>query len=81
MYSPVRTKFLIKTTILSKSHGRVLVLDGIIQCTEKDEFAYQEMIAYLPLCCHPKPKTVRILSTLRDCFFITIVNLNVFLCS
>ena len=23
---------------------------GVIQCTEKDEFAYQEMIAHLPLC-------------------------------
>ena len=23
---------------------------GVIQCTEKDEFAYQEMITHLPLC-------------------------------
>ncbi|XP_055592829.1 spermidine synthase [Uranotaenia lowii] len=42
------------------SHGTVLVLDGIIQCTENDEFAYQEMIAFLPLCCHPNPKKVLI---------------------
>lgn len=42
------------------AHGRILVLDGIIQCTEKDEFSYQEMISYLPLCCHPKPETVLI---------------------
>ena len=26
------------------------MLTGVIQCTEKDEFAYQEMIAHLPLC-------------------------------
>ncbi|XP_055626818.1 spermidine synthase [Toxorhynchites rutilus septentrionalis] len=42
------------------SHGTVLVLDGIIQCTERDEFAYQEMISFLPLCSHPNPKKVLI---------------------
>lgn len=26
------------------------VATGVIQCSEKDEFAYQEMIAHLPLC-------------------------------
>ena len=45
-------------TRCSKKYGRVLVLDGIIQCTERDEFAYQEMIAHLPLFSHPDPKTV-----------------------
>ncbi|CAK9819916.1 Spermidine synthase [Anthophora quadrimaculata] len=44
----------------TKSHGRALILDGIIQCTESDEFSYQEMIAFLPLCSHPNPKTVLI---------------------
>ncbi|XP_076168360.1 spermidine Synthase isoform X2 [Ptiloglossa arizonensis] len=43
-----------------KSHGKALILDGIIQCTEKDEFSYQEAIAFLPLCSHPNPKTVLI---------------------
>lgn len=42
----------------SKTYGNVLVLDGVIQCTERDEFAYQEMIANLPLCSHPSPKKV-----------------------
>ncbi|KAK3085100.1 hypothetical protein FSP39_024223 [Pinctada imbricata] len=42
----------------SKSFGNVLVLDGIIQCSERDEFAYQEMIAHLPLSCHANPKKV-----------------------
>ncbi|XP_029042598.1 spermidine synthase [Osmia bicornis bicornis] len=44
----------------TKSHGRALILDGIIQSTERDEFSYQEMIAFLPLCSHPDPKTVLI---------------------
>ncbi|XP_074097881.1 spermidine Synthase [Cotesia typhae] len=44
----------------TKSHGRLLVLDGIIQCSESDEFSYQEMISFLPLCTHPNPKNVLI---------------------
>lgn len=36
----------------------MLVLDGVIQCTERDEFSYQEMIANLPLCSHPNPRKV-----------------------
>jgi spermidine synthase len=38
--------------------GNVLVLDGVIQCTEKDECAYQEMIAHLPMFAHPNPRDV-----------------------
>ncbi|KND01961.1 spermidine synthase, variant [Spizellomyces punctatus DAOM BR117] len=45
----------------SANHGNVLVLDGVIQCTERDEFAYQEMIAHLPLNAHPKPKKVLVI--------------------
>jgi len=43
----------------SKTHGRALILDGVIQLTEKDEFAYQEMLASLPINCHPNPEKVR----------------------
>ncbi|XP_008783851.2 spermine synthase-like isoform X1 [Phoenix dactylifera] len=42
----------------SKTYGKVLVLDGIVQLTDKDECAYQEMIAHLPLCSIPSPKHV-----------------------
>jgi len=45
----------------SKTYGTVLALDGVIQLTERDEFAYQEMIAHLPLCAHPDPKKVLII--------------------
>jgi spermidine synthase len=44
----------------SKTYGIVLVLDGVIQVTERDEFSYQEMIAHLPLFAHPNPKKVLI---------------------
>ncbi|TXG71231.1 hypothetical protein EZV62_006166 [Acer yangbiense] len=42
----------------SEAYGNVLVLDGIVQLTEKDECAYQEMITHLPLCSIPSPKNV-----------------------
>lgn len=44
----------------TKACGKVLVLDGIIQCSELDEFSYQEMISFLPLFSHPNPKKVLI---------------------
>ena len=34
------------------------MLDGIVQLTDKDECAYQEMITHLPLCSIPSPKKV-----------------------
>ena len=45
----------------STTYGTVLVLDGLIQVTERDEFAYQEMIAHLPLFAHPNPKKVLVI--------------------
>uniref|UniRef100_A0AAV1UIJ6 PABS domain-containing protein n=1 Tax=Peronospora matthiolae TaxID=2874970 RepID=A0AAV1UIJ6_9STRA len=44
----------------SATYGNVLVLDGVIQLTERDEFAYQEMITHLPLFAHNQPKRVLI---------------------
>lgn len=45
----------------SKTYGVVFVLDGVIQCTERDEFAYQEMIAHLPLHTHKSPSNVLVI--------------------
>lgn len=36
--------------------GRMLLLDGIIQLTEFDEFAYHEMLTHVPLFAHENPK-------------------------
>lgn len=44
----------------SETYGRVLLLDDVIQCTERDEFAYQELISMIPLCSHPNPERVLI---------------------
>ncbi|KMZ72315.1 Spermidine synthase [Zostera marina] len=45
----------------SYSYGKVLALDDIVQLTEKDECAYQEMIAHLSLCSIPSPKKVLVI--------------------
>jgi spermidine synthase len=39
----------------------MLALDGVVQCSEKDECVYQEMMTHLPLFCHPHPKTVLVI--------------------
>ena len=42
----------------TEDFGRMLVLDGIVQTTIKDEFVYHEMITHIPLNTHPNPKKV-----------------------
>jgi spermidine synthase len=45
----------------SASHGRAMVLDGVIQITEADEFVYQEMLTHVPLLAHGAAETVLII--------------------
>ena len=40
--------------------GRVLVIDGVVQTTEKDEFSYHEMLSHVPILAHGKVKSVLI---------------------
>ena len=42
----------------SVEYGRVLVLDGRIMITERDEFIYHEMITHVPMCVNPLIKKV-----------------------
>ncbi len=45
----------------SETHGRVMVLDGVIQITEADEFVYQEMLTHVPLLAHGSAANVLII--------------------
>jgi spermidine synthase len=45
----------------SASHGRVMVLDGVIQITQADEFVYQEMLTHVPLLAHGTARNVLII--------------------
>jgi len=40
------------------SHGRMLLIDGLLMTSERDEFVYHEMIAHVPLFLHPEPRRV-----------------------
>ena len=57
----VRSAFQDIVIFESETHGRVMVLDGIIQITEGDEFVYQEMLAHVPLIAHGAAKRVLII--------------------
>ena len=51
--------------------GRMLVLNNVVQLTERDEFLYHEMLAHVPLHSHPSPERVLIVGggdggTLRE---------------
>ena len=51
--------------------GRILVLDDVVQLTERDEFMYHEMLAHVPLHSHPNPERVLVIGggdggTLRE---------------
>lgn len=37
------------------------MLDGVIQCTKRDECSYQEMITLLPVNSHPNPENVLVI--------------------
>ncbi len=41
--------------------GRMLVLDGIVQTTVRDEYVYHEMITHIPLYTHKNPKKVLVI--------------------
>ncbi len=45
----------------TEAYGHILLNDGIIQLSEKDEFVYHEMMAHVPLFTHPKPENVLII--------------------
>ncbi len=52
-------------------YGKVLVLDGIVQLSESDEFIYHEMLTHPYILCHPNPKRALIIGggdggTLRE---------------
>ncbi len=57
----VRSDFQDIVLFESSSHGRVMVLDGVIQITERDEFVYQEMLAHVPLLAHGAAENVLII--------------------
>ncbi|WP_127717465.1 polyamine aminopropyltransferase [Halobacteriovorax sp. HLS] len=47
--------------VQTKGHGKMLLNDGLIMVTERDEFSYHDMISHVPLFVHPNPKNVLVI--------------------
>ncbi len=62
--------------------GRILVLDGYIMLTEKDEYVYHEMVTHVPMAVNPDVKNVLVIGagdggTLRElCRYDTIEHID-----
>ena len=55
----------------NKALGRVMILDGCMMLTERDEFTYHEMLVHPCLLAHPEPRRVLVIGggdggTLRE---------------
>ncbi|MNN06876.1 Spermidine synthase [compost metagenome] len=53
-----KTDFQDLSMLDTEEFGRMLVLDGMVMTTVKDEFVYHEMVAHPALFTHPNPKHV-----------------------
>ncbi|NEU30451.1 polyamine aminopropyltransferase [bacterium LRH843] len=53
-----KTEFQQLDVVETEEFGNMLILDGMVMTTEKDEFVYHEMVAHVPLFTHPNPKNV-----------------------
>jgi spermidine synthase len=56
-----RSKFQRIEIIRNQDYGRVLLLDGLVQTTERDEFYYHEMLVHPAMTAHPRPARVLII--------------------
>lgn len=51
-----------KVDVVETDHlGKVLLNDGLLMTSERDEFVYHEMITHIPMNSHPNPKKVLII--------------------
>lgn len=55
-----QSKFQHIEIVRNKDFGRILILDGLIQTTERDEFYYHEMLVHPALSAHARPEKVLI---------------------
>ena len=45
----------------TRGHGKMLLNDGLVMVSERDEFVYHDMMAHVPLFIHPHPKKVLVI--------------------
>ncbi|WP_067929559.1 polyamine aminopropyltransferase [Alicyclobacillus shizuokensis] len=56
-----QTEFQSLAVYETAQYGNLLVLDGCVMTTDKDEFVYHEMIAHVPMHTHPNPNNVLVI--------------------
>ncbi|MBT3584658.1 MAG: polyamine aminopropyltransferase [Halobacteriovoraceae bacterium] len=56
-----KSEFQTVDVVETVGHGRMLLNDGYVMVTERDEFIYHDMIAHVPLFVHPNPLKVLII--------------------
>ncbi|WP_206484979.1 polyamine aminopropyltransferase [Thalassotalea sp. G2M2-11] len=56
-----KSEFQTVDVVETKGHGKMLLNDGLVMVTERDEFAYHDMISHVPLFVHPAPKNVLVI--------------------
>lgn len=67
----VRTRYQHVLIVELEEFGRTLILDGLVQSTEADEYIYHESLAHPAMVTHPEPREVLIIgggegATLRE---------------
>ena len=53
-----KSKFQEIVVIKNPYFGKMLILDGVVQITERDEFFYHEMLTHVVMHAHPNPRKV-----------------------
>ena len=56
-----RSDFQSVDIVKTKAFGKMLLNDGLVMVTERDEFIYHDMIAHVPLFTHPRPRKVLVI--------------------
>ncbi len=56
-----KSEFQTVDVVETRAHGKMLLNDGLIMVTERDEFSYHDMITHVPLFVHPNPKNVLVI--------------------
>ncbi len=56
-----KTPFQDLAVVVTEQFGRMLLLDGMVMTTDKDEFVYHEMISMIAMNSHPSPRKVLII--------------------
>lgn len=56
-----KSSFQLIQVFANETFGRMLVLDGLVQTTERDEFCYHEMLVHPALISHAEPRRVLII--------------------